>query len=161
MAKDQLWKGGRITNHLSRLRHFRGHGIHSPFIYSIMRNVFMKRRLQCENVALFEQLQAIASNTQSAYEIANLATHCNLNNFSIDSSAGKELIICSADCHPQRIVSLCHDAATNGITFVILHPYKHRKLCDQLLKENRSTSLDRFGYIVLFNNNLPKQHYKL
>ena len=39
---------GRVTelrNRLSRARFFRGHGVHSPFVYDVVRNVFMRDTL--------------------------------------------------------------------------------------------------------------------
>jgi len=36
---------GRVSelrNRLSRARYFRGHGVHSPFVYDIVRSVFMR-----------------------------------------------------------------------------------------------------------------------
>lgn len=34
-----------LRNRLSRARYFRGHGVHSPFVYTIVREVFMRREL--------------------------------------------------------------------------------------------------------------------
>lgn len=39
---------GRVTelrNRLSRARFFRGHGVHSPFVYDVVRHVFMRDTL--------------------------------------------------------------------------------------------------------------------
>lgn len=161
--KDRLWRGGRITNRLSRFRHFRGHGVHSPYIYSIVRNVFMsgRDRLQNENIALFEQLTKIGTSKQTAKEIANLATHCNFHTPSINSLESRELIICSKDYPKEKIENLAIHADNNGIAIVILSPYSHLSLCNSLLKSNCSTSIDRFRYLIFLNNHLPKQHFKL
>ena len=35
----------RLRSHLARARFFRGHGVHSPFVYAIVRQVFMKTEL--------------------------------------------------------------------------------------------------------------------
>ena len=34
-----------LRNRLARARYFRGHGVHSPFVYDIVREVFMRREL--------------------------------------------------------------------------------------------------------------------
>ena len=65
-----------LRNRLSRARYFRGHGVHSPFVYTIVR---------CERQAL----------------------------------------------------------------------------CRQLVAAHRSTSVDNRGYLLLFHNYLPKQHFRI
>ena len=35
----------RLRSHLARARFFRGHGVHSPFVYAIVRQVIMKTEL--------------------------------------------------------------------------------------------------------------------
>lgn len=34
-----------LKNRLVRARYFRGHGVHSPFVYAIVRQVFMRHDL--------------------------------------------------------------------------------------------------------------------
>ena len=44
--KQRLFRGYfRVRAHI-HVRHWRGHGIHSPFMYGIVRNVFMKDRMR-------------------------------------------------------------------------------------------------------------------
>ncbi len=161
ISKDRLWRGDKLTNRLSRLRHYRGHGVHSPFVYSIVRNVLMNRRLKPKNIKLLAELTKLGVSTQTATEITNLATHCNFNSISIDDSQNADIIICSENCSEEEIQKKAIEAAQNGIAIVILSPYKKVKICNTLLKENRSTSIDRFTYLFFLNNHLPKQHFKL
>ncbi len=162
MAKDQLWRGSRITNYLSRLGHFRGRGIHSPFIYAVVRNVFLSRKLHLAATPIFEQLSAINLNSRTAIELANFAHHCGASNVAIDcSDDSAEMIICSPQCSDQIIRAIAESATTNGTPIVILAPYKRKALCDTLLKGHCSTSIDRFKYLAFLNNHLPKQHFKL
>ena len=42
-----------LRNRLSRARYFRGHGVHSPFVYTIVREVFMRRELLPGDRALY------------------------------------------------------------------------------------------------------------
>ncbi|MFI3280439.1 MAG: hypothetical protein R3Y44_00550 [Rikenellaceae bacterium] len=161
VTKDILWRGGRFTNHLSRLKFFRGHGVHSPYVYSIVREVFMVKRLFQSEDPLYIDLRRVSIKNQTAIEISNLAKHCHFDSTSIDSMMGKDLIICSEECSKSDIYTLANKAANSGIAIVILSPYRHRKVCNMLLKENNSTSIDRFNYIILLNNHLPKQHFKL
>lgn len=162
IAKDQLWRGSRITNYLSRLGHFRGRDIHSPFIYSIVRNVFIQNRLHSKAATIFEQLITINIDRSVAIEIANIAHHCNISRIAIDrndNSAG--MIICSPRSSAQEVEAIANSAAAIGTAVVILSPYKRKELCNMLLKRECSTSIDRFSYLVFLNNHLPKQHFKL
>lgn len=43
--KRQLFRGYFRIGAGIQVRHWRGHGIHSPFMYGIVRNVFMKAGL--------------------------------------------------------------------------------------------------------------------
>ena len=50
---------GRVSelrNRLSRARYFRGHGVHSPFVYDIVRSVFMRDDLLPGRRDLYEAL---------------------------------------------------------------------------------------------------------
>ncbi len=161
VKNDRLWRGGRITNHLSRLKHFRGHGVHSPFVYSIVRSVLMNPKRETKRGVLVDSLLSVGASRRTAIEVTALAKHCNLRNFSIDSECGKDLIICSATCSPQEVENLAYAAADSGTPIVILAPYRKRELSNKLLKANFGTSLDRLNYLIFLNNHLPKQHFKL
>ncbi len=164
IAKDRLWRGGRITNHLSRLGHYRGNGIHSPFVYYAIRNIFMSRQLQADAAPLFEALQHIDIEPRTAIEIANMVHYCSNGDafLSIDQhSPESQAIVCTSQCSDLELLRHSSEAAKSGTTLVILAPYKRRNLCDELLKGHRGTSIDRFSYLILLNNHLPKQHFKL
>lgn len=45
------WRG-----RLVRMRHFRGHGVHSPFVYAIVRQVLMRRTLLGADTSLRDAL---------------------------------------------------------------------------------------------------------
>jgi len=34
-------------------------------------------------------------------------------------------------------------------------------LCRQIVAAHRSTTVDNRGYLLIFNNNLPKQHFRI
>ncbi len=161
ITKDRLWRGSRITNRLSRLKHLRGHGVHSPYVYSIVRNVFMGNALHADAIGIKKQISASNARKYTTIELSNLAAHCKFDHVSLDCNAGKDLIICSEKCSDKVIYDLATAASQNGTAIVILSPYKRRDICEKILAENHSTSIDRLSYIILFNNHLPKQHFKL
>lgn len=49
-----------LRNRLSRVRYFRGHGVHSPFVYDIVRSVFMRDDLLPGRRDLYEALLTAA-----------------------------------------------------------------------------------------------------
>ena len=75
--KQRLQDISYLPSYLSRARHFRGHGVHSPYVYDIVRKVFMQRKLQPEGQTLHDALLALDVAKRRAVEIANLALHCN------------------------------------------------------------------------------------
>ena len=48
----------RLGSRLARVRYFRGHGVHSPFVYDLVREVFMRRELLPGGHALYDALLA-------------------------------------------------------------------------------------------------------
>ena len=49
----------RLTDRLSRARHFRGHGVHSPFVYGLVREAFMFHRLRDGEHCLYDALRRV------------------------------------------------------------------------------------------------------
>ena len=54
--RQRLYGITRFGNRLSRARYFRGHGVHSPFVYNIVRQVFMRSTLTVEEDALYGEM---------------------------------------------------------------------------------------------------------
>ena len=67
-----------LRNRLSRARYFRGHGVHSPFVYTIVREVFMRRELLPGDRALYGALLEAGVSRRRAVQLQNLAIHCGL-----------------------------------------------------------------------------------
>ena len=59
---------------------------------------------------------------------------------------------------------LVGDAAAAGNTVAVMSPYdgrERRAMCLQIVAAHRSTTVDNRGYLLVFNNNLPKQHFRI
>lgn len=157
---------GRVAefrNRLFRARHFRGHGVHSPFVYDIVRNVFMRSELLPGDRALYHALLGRGVATRRAVQLQNLAIHCGLRTFGLDR-AGADLCILTRELSRIETLAAVHAAAGEGATVALLAPYDGRArqaLCRQIVAAHRSTSVDNRGYLLLFNNHLPKQHFEL
>ena len=141
---------GRVTelrNRLSRARFFRGHGVHSPFVYDVVRNVFMRDTLLPGDRALFRELLAAGVPERRAVQLQNLAIHCGYATFGLN-----------------RADAEFGDAAAAGNTVAVMSPYdgrERRAMCLQIVAAHRSTTVDNRGYLLVFNNNLPKQHFRI
>lgn len=59
---------------LVRLKHYRGAGVHSPFVYGIVRNAIMKKTPQGTDRALFDELRGRGFSRRRAAQLQNLYT---------------------------------------------------------------------------------------
>ena len=73
-----------LRNRLSRARYFRGHGVHSPFVYTIVREVFMRRELLPGDRALYGALLEAGVSRRRAVQLQNLAIHCGYATLGLD-----------------------------------------------------------------------------
>ena len=146
---------GRVTelrNRLSRARFFRGHGVHSPFVYDVVRNVFMRDTLLPGDRALFRELLAAGVPERRAVQLQNLAIHCGYATFGLNRADAE---FCIATSSLSR---------TETLALVVMSPYdgrERRAMCLQIVAAHRSTTVDNRGYLLVFNNNLPKQHFRI
>ena len=155
-----------LGNRISRIKHFRGHGVHSPFVYNLVRKVFMHKQLPIGKPnSLYYALIERDVPQRRAVELQNMLYFCSADGFSIDNAPNLEQMhIITATLPISEYSALYAKAVECGTTLVILSPYlnrEHRAACTELLMRHGSTSVDNRGYIIFFNNHLPKQHYKL
>ncbi len=154
----------RFGNRLMRMRHFRGHGVHSPYVYALVREVFMKRRNTTAGDPAFEAALVEAGlSLRAARELQQIRRRCGSKTWGVDREGdGMTCLTRAADgelC--RRVLS---EARAGGHTVVIVRPYADRervRFCDAVIAAHTSTSVDRGSYILLFNNHLPKQHFVL
>ena len=87
----------RLRSHLARARFFRGHGVHSPFVYAIVRQVFMKTELAEGDRSLYAALRERDVNERRAVQLQNLFIHCGYNRFGMNRATEADLCIATAD----------------------------------------------------------------
>ncbi len=163
-TRDYLCQRGPIANRLSRIRHFRGHGVHSPYVYSMVRRIFTKRSRANEpyDSDLAEVLQANGLSKRRSRELARVAAYCQFSTFELDTiSASCDLAVVTSGAGSEATKEIVRRAKELSRAVVLLKPYSQIALANELLKNHISTSLDRHDYLLLLNNHLPKQHFRL
>lgn len=163
--KQRLYGISHLRDRLARVRYFRGHGVHSPYIYAIVRQVFMVRELKSADRNLYDALIAIESPKRRAIELQNLMTHCGYTHFAIDRLEPEtQMVILTSELDRDKTIHMIEQAAERKITAVMARPYSCRErmaLCRSIIERHSSTTVDNRGYLLIFNNHLPKQHFRL
>lgn len=163
--KQRLYGLKHLPSYLRRARYFRGHGVHSPFVYSIVRNVFMRSTLMTEKSPLYDALRGADVAEKRAVQLQNLATHCAVEQWSIDAIAdGDGLVVMSLATSFEHLEEYALAAREHGAILCIMSPYYNAQrweVCRKIAEQHPSTVVDNRAYILLFNNHLPRQHYRL
>ena len=162
--KQRLQDISYLPSYMRRARYFRGHGVHSPFVYNIVRKVFMQSKLYTADNALYGELMDKGVAKRRSVQLANLAEHCGYDNWSIDSMEDKKMIIATLDIRHTELEQYAEYARQRGATLCIITPYNNRErweVCRRIIDTHPSTTVDNRAYLLIFNNHLPKQHYKL
>ena len=152
-----------LRNRLARARYFRGHGVHSPFVYDIVREVFMRRELLPGDRSLYRALCGAGVAPRRAVQLQNLAIHCGYATFGMNR-ADADLCIATRDLPRAETLALVRAASEGRHTVAVLSPYEGRDrqaLCAQIVAGHRSTTVDNRAYLLIFNNHLPKQHFRI
>ncbi len=151
-------------NRLSRIKHRKGHGVHSPFVYGFVRKVLMAKTLSDgSGAALYDSLVAAGVSEKRARELHNLLAYIEGQSYSINE-VECDLSILLADYPTVQLREAYEEAKREGVALVVGQPYLNRERQNEvraLLDEHHSTSVDNRAYVIFFNNHLPKQHYRL
>lgn len=124
-----------------------------------MRSTFISDERALYN-ALIEQGVA----KRRALQLQNLMEHLRYTSFCIDSAAEADMIIATADYPTSQLFALATTARSESRTLCIMAPSIDRERdseCKRLVAEHTCTSVDNRGYLLLFNNHLPKQKFRL
>lgn len=152
-----------LRNRLSRARYFRGHGVHSPFVYDIVREVFMRDGLLPGDRTLYEALTAAGISRRRAGQLQNLMIHCGYKSFGLNR-ADADLCVALRGLPRAETLALVRAASEAGHTVAVMSPYDghvRQALCRQIVARHGSTTVDNRGYLLIFNNHLPKQHFRI
>lgn len=146
-----------------RARYFRGHGVHSPFVYAMVRHVFMRRDLLPGDRGLYHALIAAGVPLRRSVELQNLYIYCGYASFGLNR-ADTAFCILTRDLLPADAKEIVRRASEQGSTVAVLAPYDGRArqaMCREIVGTHPSTTVDNRGYLLIFNNHLPKQHFRI
>ena len=103
-----------------------------------------------------------------AIELQNLVAHCKYNTYAIDITPqqmeGFDFVISTLQAGNEILNPLAKRAEELGSTLCIISPsydFARNKVCKALVEAHPCTSIDNRGYLLLFNNHLPKQVFEL
>ena len=153
-----------LGNRISRIKHRKGHGVHSPFVYGFVRRVLMTKTLyEGSGTELYDSLVAEGITEKRAREIHNTLYYIEGQSYSINE-VECDLSILLANYPTENLRVAYEEAKEAGVTLAICQPYLNRERQAEvkaLIEEHHSTTVDNRAYILFFNNRLPKQHYRL
>jgi hypothetical protein len=162
--KQRLYGLKHLSSRLKRVRHFRGHGVHSPYVYDIVRKVFMQSKLVCEQRDLYDALVGRGIAQRRCVQLQNLVAHCGYDSWRIDSMEECNFLVCTLDSTNDSLEGYAAYAREHGFTLCILDPYSNANrwaACSRIVEQHRSTTVDNRAYLLVFNNHLPKQVFVL
>ncbi len=101
---------------------------------------------------------------RTATELYNIYIYCGYKSFAVDPSDTESLNGCvdfaifTDGCSDELLTYL----GECGTTVVILRKGRwSREWLTKIVENHRSTTVLRRGYLMIFNNHLPKQHFTL
>lgn len=162
--KQRLYGFKHLTSRLKRARYFRGHGVHSPYVYSIVRQVFMRSKLSVVEHPLYDALIGVGVAKRRAVQLQNLVVHCEYTTWTIDSLTKAEFIVATLDVGAESLADYSSYARSEGATLCIISPYYSAErwaACSAIIDAHPSTTVDNRAYLLVFNNHLPKQRFRI
>ena len=124
----------------------------------------MRSTFLADDRALYNTLIELGVAKRRALQLQNLMEHLRYTSFCIDSTAEADMIIATADYPTSQLSALATTAHEQGCTLCIIAPSLDSERdgeCKRLVAEHTCTSVDNRGYLLLFNNHLPKQKFRL
>ena len=165
----------RSIRHLAtykNIRHYRGHGIHSPFVYNLVRNVVMEHRVISDDKKIYDAMLEQKLPSKASAQLQNLYNYLSYKDNSIihagnlpDTYDPDILYFISADTREQAMETVISGVRSVKGTVVVLYPRQSRsrmRFLNTLMSDQDFLSVDNRRFLILFfSNKLPRQHYKL
>ena len=128
----------------------------------------MRSALNTERRELYDALLKINIAKRRAIQLQNLMEHCKYATFKIDCELQQikdcDMVIVSVDIPAENLAAMANKAREEQLTLCIMSPsldHQRDKACQAIVEAHPCTSVDNHGYLLLFNNYLPKQKFRL
>lgn len=157
-----------------RIRHYKGHGVHSPFAYGIVRNVRMNTVPIPDGTPLYAHLRSIGIGNKTAEFIQRLYTYMKCSECEIDGRT-IEGMATATDGPGMTILTPAMDECISAEMQIAAHSERRivvlteprktllrYKMCRTIVTSHKGLSIDCCGTIIVFNTSgLNDQHIKL
>lgn len=113
---------------------------------------------------LYDRLMALDVPRRRAVQIDNLAMHCGYKTWAVDELEHADIIIATLATRYDRLAEYARYARDTGATLCIMAPYNNAdrwRVVRDIVDNHPSTTVDNRGYLLVFNNHLPKQRFRL
>lgn len=170
--------GGRISSYpltapLRRLRHLRGKGVHSPFMYGVVRNVFLPKKIMGQDCEFYDELRRKGVKKRNAVLLQNLYDYCGSNEYFF---SGNEKLLSATMSGRSICIVNSHDAAdtvldmaemldgTDSVLVWIARDRCHskREVVGKICRSRHCVTVNRRSMIIVFfDRKLNRQKYWL
>ena len=163
--KERLFRTAAKAAAGCRIRHFRGHGVHSPFAYRIVRTIYMKRHTLPACGVVYHALLNAKCDRDGARIIQAI-----FNDTGCDSCMLNGHLITTANYGNQQCLVIHTNmqyAINDNNVYITCFAMPRRnksyyQACMQAVKNHDGMSIDLRSVILLFHDDrLNKEHIKL
>ena len=174
---------------MTNLCHFRGHGIHSPFAYNLVRECLIPRHFVCSHAStdkpsgagglrsmpfgasVYDAMRTMGMTKKASRQLQNIFYYLRASDFKVLESAesvasnSKTLYFTAPQATNEDLEEIVVAVKAAGGAVVIIYPrtsLQRMKLCRRLCRSEDLLSIDNRRFLLLiFDEKLPNQHYKL
>ena len=117
--KRRLYGLSTLPSNLKRARYFRGHGVHSPYVYALVRQVFMRSSFIGEERTLYNDLLERGVAERRAVQLQNVMEHCRYASYRIDCPLqqieGHDMVIATVATAAKKLAAMADKAREAGV----------------------------------------------
>lgn len=149
-----------------RFRHSRGYGVHSPFLYKVVREAMMPRKVATTDTKLRGELVTVGVDGRTAVRLQNYLSLVGYTRWAINKAeevTEGTLFVATPDC-PHEVVKQIAERCQEGnamATLCIIHRRgrTEKKWRREFVGAHKGMSAEKPRFTLLFfNPALPKQH---